>query len=71
MSATASKPMTKTEVISALAEATGLTKPQVNEFFDELTKLIRSKPQRRRTRYFQCARHVESESCSKRSQARA
>ena len=40
MSATASKPMTKTEVISALAESTGLTKPQVNEFFDELTKLI-------------------------------
>ena len=40
MSATASKPMTKTEVISALADATGLAKPQVNEFFEELTKLI-------------------------------
>ena len=40
MSATASKPMTKTEVLTALAEATGLTKPQVNEFFEELTKLI-------------------------------
>ena len=40
MSATASKPMTKTEVVSALAEATGLTKPQVNQFFEELINLI-------------------------------
>ena len=40
MSATASKPMTKTEVVSALAEATGLTKPQVNQFFEELIGLI-------------------------------
>jgi nucleoid DNA-binding protein len=40
MSATASKPMTKTEVISSLADATNLSKQQVNEFFDELTNLI-------------------------------
>lgn len=40
MSATTSKPMTKTEVVSALAEGTGLSKQQVNQFFDELTDLI-------------------------------
>ena len=40
MSDTASKPMTKTEVISSLADATNLSKQQVNEFFDELTNLI-------------------------------
>lgn len=34
------KPMTKTEVLNALAESTGLTKQQVNSFFDELTGLI-------------------------------
>ena len=36
----AGKPMTKTEVISALADATGLTKQQVVGFFDSLTDLI-------------------------------
>jgi len=40
MSATASKPLSKTEVVSALAEGTGLNKQQVNDFFDELTSLI-------------------------------
>ena len=34
------KPMTKTEVLTALADATGLTKQQVSGFFDELTNLI-------------------------------
>jgi hypothetical protein len=34
------KPMTKTEVLLALAEATGLTKQQVAQFFEELSKLI-------------------------------
>ena len=34
------KPLTKTEVLNALSEATGLTKPQVHEFFEALTKLI-------------------------------
>lgn len=34
------KPMTKTEVLIALSEATGLTKQQVGSVFDELTKLI-------------------------------
>ncbi len=34
------KPMSKTEVISALVEALQLTKPQVVSFFDELTGLI-------------------------------
>jgi nucleoid DNA-binding protein len=34
------KPMTKTEVLMALAEATGLTKQQVAGLFDELGKLI-------------------------------
>ena len=40
MSATTSKPMTKTEVVSALADGTGLNKQQVNQFFDVLTGLI-------------------------------
>ena len=40
MSATDSKPMTKTQVISALADSTNLSKQQVNEFFDALTNLI-------------------------------
>jgi len=40
MSATASKPLSKTEVVSALAEGTGLSKQQVNDFFEELTSLI-------------------------------
>ena len=35
-----SKPLTKTEVTSTLAERTGLSKQQVNEFFDELVKLV-------------------------------
>ena len=34
------KPMSKTEVISALVEATQLTKPQVVSLFDGLTELI-------------------------------
>jgi nucleoid DNA-binding protein len=36
----ARKPMNKTEVLTALSEATGLTKQQVGGVFDELTKLI-------------------------------
>ena len=40
MSTTASKPMSKTEVVTALADATGMSKQQVNTFFDELTNLI-------------------------------
>ena len=40
MSATATKPMTKTEIVNALAESTGLTKQQVNDFFEELVALI-------------------------------
>ena len=35
-----SKPLTKTEVTSTLAERTGLSKQQVNDFFDELVKLV-------------------------------
>ena len=34
------KPLTKTEVIAALAAGTGLTKQQVNAMFDELVKLM-------------------------------
>jgi nucleoid DNA-binding protein len=36
----ARKPLNKTEVLTALAEATGLTKQQVGGLFDELAKLI-------------------------------
>ena len=36
----AKKPMNKTEVLTALSEATGLTKQQVGSLFDELAKLI-------------------------------
>ena len=36
----AKKPMTKTEMIAALADSTGLTKKQVASLFDELAKLI-------------------------------
>ena len=36
----AKKPMNKTEIITALVEATGLTKQQVGSLFDELAKLI-------------------------------
>jgi nucleoid DNA-binding protein len=32
--------MTKTEVVSALSESTGLTKQQVSDFFEELLSLI-------------------------------
>ena len=35
------KPMTKTEMIAALAESTGLTKIQVVSLFDELAALIK------------------------------
>ena len=34
------KPMTKTEILVALSEATGLDKQQVGSLFDELSKLI-------------------------------
>lgn len=34
------KPMSKTDILNALAEATGLSKKQVNGIFDELSKLI-------------------------------
>ena len=34
------KPMNKTEIFTALAESTGLTKQQVGNLFDELSKLI-------------------------------
>jgi nucleoid DNA-binding protein len=34
------KPMNKTEILAALSEATGLTKQQVGELFDELTALM-------------------------------
>jgi microcystin-dependent protein len=34
------KPLTKTETLTALAEATGLTKQQVAGLFDALAKLI-------------------------------
>jgi nucleoid DNA-binding protein len=37
---TPKKPMTKTEMIVALAESTGLTKKDVVSLFDELAKLI-------------------------------
>jgi nucleoid DNA-binding protein len=36
----AKKPMNKTEILTALSEATGLTKQQVGSLFDELSKLI-------------------------------
>ena len=35
------KPMTKTEMIAALAESTGLTKAQVASLFNELATLIK------------------------------
>lgn len=35
------KPMNKTEVLTALAESTGLTKQQVAGLFDELANLIK------------------------------
>jgi nucleoid DNA-binding protein len=37
----AKKPMNKTEIVTALCEATGLTKQQVSEVFDELAGLIK------------------------------
>jgi nucleoid DNA-binding protein len=36
------KPMSKTEILNALAEGTGLSKKQVGSVFDELAKLIES-----------------------------
>ncbi len=36
----AKKPMSKTEILAALSETTGLTKQQVAGLFDELAKLI-------------------------------
>ncbi|MHB0956790.1 MAG: HU family DNA-binding protein [Pirellulaceae bacterium] len=38
--ATPKKPMTKTEIVSHLSEATELSKDQVNGLLDELAKLI-------------------------------
>lgn len=40
MSEATEKPMTRTEMVSSLASSTGLTKQQVNDLFEELTKLI-------------------------------
>ena len=40
-SPTSKKPMTKTEMIAALADSTGLTKQQVVSLFDELATLIK------------------------------
>jgi nucleoid DNA-binding protein len=39
--ATPKKPMNKTEIVTALCEATGLTKQQVEGLFDELAGLIK------------------------------
>lgn len=36
----AKKPLTKTEIIQALADGTGLTKQQVNQLLEEMTRLI-------------------------------
>ena len=38
--ATPKKPMTKTEIMASLSEATDLTKQQVTGLFDELARLI-------------------------------
>ena len=38
--ATPKKPMTKTEIVATLSEATELTKDQVNGLLEELAKLI-------------------------------
>ncbi len=38
--ASANKPMSKTEVLTAIAESTGLSKKQVGSVFDELSNLI-------------------------------
>ncbi|MCP4190541.1 MAG: DNA-binding protein [Planctomycetaceae bacterium] len=40
MNDTPKKAMTKTEIIASLSTSTGLSKQQVNGFFDELVKLI-------------------------------
>jgi nucleoid DNA-binding protein len=37
---TAKKPMNRTEIVTALSEATGLTRQQVGGLFGELSKLI-------------------------------
>jgi nucleoid DNA-binding protein len=39
--ATSKKPMTKTEIVASLSEATDLTKQQIAVVFDELSKLIK------------------------------
>lgn len=38
--ATTKKPMTKTEIMVSLSEATGLTRKQIAGFFDELAGLV-------------------------------
>lgn len=38
--ATPKKPMTKTEIVASLSEASGLAKQQVNGLLDELARLI-------------------------------
>jgi nucleoid DNA-binding protein len=38
--ATSKKPMNKTEILTALSESTGLTKPQVTALLDQLAILI-------------------------------
>ena len=40
MSEATAKPMTRTEMVTSLASSTGLNKQQVNDVFEELTKLI-------------------------------
>lgn len=40
MSEATAKPLTRTEITAALADRTGLSKQQVNDFFDELMGLI-------------------------------
>lgn len=40
MTEVTAKPMTRTEIIAALANNTGLSKQQVNDFFDELVNLV-------------------------------
>jgi nucleoid DNA-binding protein len=39
--ATDAKPMSKTEIVNALVERTGMSKKDVNNFFEQLTDLIR------------------------------
>jgi len=65
-SPTSKKPMTKTEMIAALAESTGLERKQVVSLFDELAKLI-EKELVKKGRHHQHLQPVEGQS---RSQAR-